>query len=125
MPDLPLLDAAVELRDLLPVDDLNELARSFAETHELSVAILDLQGAVLAGAGSLIATGPGDTRFAVHALTHDGERRGSVLVGPRDDDPARCTRIAAHVAGVLEVLVHAGWVRHLTTVSHLDRKSVV
>ncbi|MEZ4402915.1 MAG: HAMP domain-containing sensor histidine kinase [Kofleriaceae bacterium] len=101
------LDEPVELRRLLASAELDELVATFAATHGCGVAIIDRDGHL---AAAVAADASARDRAEVR---YQGEAIATVVV---DDEPAR--RLAAHVARVVELVVHHAHARHLTGLVH-------
>lgn len=114
---LSAIDGTVELAQLVPPDDLADVARGVAELHGVRVVVLDGAGA------ELVAVGAGAAPAAARReLVCNGEIVGEVAVAPgRGDEalaPARAVELADHLALVLGALIRAGFARHLTEQVH-------
>lgn len=114
------IDDPVSLPDLLTAEDLEEIAKSYAELHGVPVSVRDSAGtlSVCAGLDGKTTSGAQHHR----PLVHDGREIGEIIVGPYDpgllaDD--RAADIAENAVKVLMVLVHAAYARHLTTAVHV------
>jgi signal transduction histidine kinase len=115
------IDDPVSLSDLLAADELQEVARSYAELHGVAVSIRCVAGALAVSAG--LEGGRGSGAQQRRSFVHDGREIGEVIVGPYDPgvvSDERAAHVAEHIVRVLGVLAHAAYARHLTTAVHLS-----
>jgi signal transduction histidine kinase len=101
------LDAPIELRRLVPPDELAELVAAVGAAHGAKLAIFDRAGARLAGDDAAGA--------ALRPLFHDGERIGA-LGGQGADDQVEAG--LALLAKLLGLLVHHAYARELAAATH-------
>lgn len=132
------IDDSVELGALLREEDLQEVARYYAELHGSGIAVCDRGAerkvAVAVGPGADLAKvadmpaeeGPmtvGDQAFYRAPIAYQGATIGLVVIGPSpegaDVNLERSARLGRHIANILEVLVHSAYQRYLTTVMHV------
>jgi len=100
------LDDAVELKALVPHDELEELVGRFASACGAGVALLDASGHVLAARAGSVPTASCEVR-------HGGEVLGTVVAGGEHGD-----RFASLFAEVLGLILHHAHARHLTSAAH-------
>jgi two-component system sensor histidine kinase BarA len=100
------LDDAVDLRDLLPADQLDELVARFASASGGGVAVLDPRGHVVAARAGAVPT-------ATRDLRHGGEVLGTVVIGGEQGE-----RFASLFADVVGLILHHSHARHLTSAAH-------
>jgi two-component system sensor histidine kinase BarA len=105
-PTGPDLDDAVDLRDLLPATELDELVARFASASGGGVAVLDRRGHVLAARAGAV---PSATRD----VCYNGEVLGTIVVGGEQGE-----RFASLFAEVLGLILHHAHARHLTSAAH-------
>src|SRR5262245_27498004 len=99
------LDAPITLRLLVPRDELDELVAGVDKVTGATTAVLDTTGEVLAGAGAGAAAAVDGAARA--AIVHQGTVVGWAVA---DADHADA---AAHLAGVIGLLVHHAHAREL------------
>ncbi len=120
---------------LLRASDLEELAGYYADLHKVGISIVDrprngkrrLEVAI--GPGAEVARADaappdaGDDDYCRAPIRYEGIDIGIVAVGPLREgagpDAGAAGPLAAHLAGVLELLVHASYQRYLTTLMHV------
>ena len=98
------LDPPISLRDLLPRDELDELATGVA-------GVVGCRTAVLAADGELL-TGVEIDDGAQAPIGHQGDILGWAVADAGHDEAA------AHLAGVIGLVVHHAYARALTGVAH-------
>lgn len=120
MSRLSAIDESVPLSRLLDRDNLEEIAKSFADLHGASVTIAERGGEVLARAGPEPTGEEGEVRHT-ERLSYGGEPVARITVGPfaEGGDAERARTLAGHIREVLGVLVHTAYARHLTATVHV------
>ena len=109
------IDEPVSLDVLVDEDVLCEVLDSCTKLDEAAVAVVDTKGRRLAQRGTPSASGP----LIQRDLVYSGERLGTIDVGPvAEENRARAERLAEHLVGILGVVIHASYARHLTSTVH-------
>jgi len=115
------IDGPVSLSQLLKLDELEEIVKGYAELHKVAVSVRDPQGELDVTAGFEAGRGSGAQQR--RPFLHDGHELGEVIIGPYDPGALpdeRAAEIAEHLVGILAVVAHAGYARHLTTAVHVE-----
>lgn len=115
------IDDPVSLSQLLTLVELEEIVNSYAELHRVAVSVRDKEGTVAVMAGFEADRGSGAQQR--RPFLHDGRELGEVIIGPYDPGALpdeRAAEIAEHLVGLLGVVAHASYARHLTTAVHVE-----